>query len=157
MAAVPDGTSNTLGIVEAKTAVIWTKPDEEIAFDLNANPEQMKALISGLGGHFEGGFNAMMLDGSVRFIQPDDRADGSEALITAERGRSDRRELVLTASSGRRQPMNTPSGERMPRRCGRGVWLSALSGSIVLANPWKQDATAFPSRLMKMLARNPLP
>jgi hypothetical protein len=34
---------------------------------------------------------------------------------------------------------------------------AALSRSIVLANPWKQDATAFPSRLIKLLARNPLP
>ena len=30
---VTDGTSNTIGVVEAKTAVPWTKPDEDIPFD----------------------------------------------------------------------------------------------------------------------------
>ena len=36
IATITDGTSNTLGIVEAKEAVPWTKPDAEIAFDATA-------------------------------------------------------------------------------------------------------------------------
>jgi hypothetical protein len=58
----PDGTSNTILIVEADDAhaVPWTKPE-----DLKIDPEHPER---GLGGHFHGGFLAAIADGSVRFV-----------------------------------------------------------------------------------------
>ncbi len=56
----PDGTSNTVMVVEAATAVPWTKP-EDLPYD-PAKP------LPQLGGLFEGGFHAGMCDGSVRFV-----------------------------------------------------------------------------------------
>jgi hypothetical protein len=59
---VPDGTSNTIMIVESNdaAAVVWTKPD-----DLTVDP---KDPIKGLLGHYEQGFAAAFADVSVRFI-----------------------------------------------------------------------------------------
>jgi len=57
----PDGTSNTILIVEAKNAVPWTKP-----VDL---PYDAKKQLPKLGGLFKDGFNAALADGSVRYIQ----------------------------------------------------------------------------------------
>jgi prepilin-type processing-associated H-X9-DG protein len=63
IADVTDGTSNTLMVVEAKSAVPWTKPD-----DLTFDPEAAPSLC-GAGSAHPGGFNAAMGDGSVRFIK----------------------------------------------------------------------------------------
>jgi prepilin-type processing-associated H-X9-DG protein len=63
VADVTDGTSNTLMIVEARTGVPWTKPDD-LSFDPAAAPS-----LSGAGSPHAGGFNAAMGDGSVRFIK----------------------------------------------------------------------------------------
>ena len=62
LAAITDGTSNTIMAVEASDAkaVPWTKPD-----DFNYDEKNPAA---GLGGLFPGGFNAAFCDGSVRFI-----------------------------------------------------------------------------------------
>ncbi len=59
---VTDGTSNTLFVIEAnpENAVIWTKPE-----DLTFDPENPKA---GLGEIRPQGFQALFVDGSVRFI-----------------------------------------------------------------------------------------
>ncbi|HVX11661.1 MAG TPA: DUF1559 domain-containing protein [Pirellulales bacterium] len=59
---VHDGLSNTILVVEAdpRNAVIWTKPDD-LAFDA-------KKPKAGLGGVFDGGFNSVLGDGSVRFV-----------------------------------------------------------------------------------------
>jgi hypothetical protein len=59
---VTDGTSNTIFVMEAnpENAVIWTKP-EDLPFD----PENPKA---GLGEIRPLGFQALFVDGSVRFI-----------------------------------------------------------------------------------------
>jgi hypothetical protein len=60
---VRDGLSNTLMVVAAsdKQAVEWTRPDD---WTLSAeNPTK------GLGGHFEGVFEAAMGDGSVRMLK----------------------------------------------------------------------------------------
>jgi hypothetical protein len=59
-AEFPDGTSNTLMIVEAAKAVPWTKPE-----DLPYDPDKP---LPKLGGLFPGGFNAGMCDGAVRFV-----------------------------------------------------------------------------------------
>jgi hypothetical protein len=58
----PDGTSNTILIVEADDAhaVPWTKPE-----DLTIDPEHPER---GLGGHFRDIFVAALADGSIRFI-----------------------------------------------------------------------------------------
>lgn len=59
---ITDGMSNTILLVEVDDdhAVIWTKPD-----DYEYDPKQPKAK---LGGHFEGGFYALLADGSVHFF-----------------------------------------------------------------------------------------
>ncbi|HTU18075.1 MAG TPA: DUF1559 domain-containing protein [Gemmataceae bacterium] len=58
----PDGTSNTILIVEADDAhaAPWTKPE-----DLKIDPEQP---ARGLGGHFHEGFLAALGDGSIRIV-----------------------------------------------------------------------------------------
>jgi hypothetical protein len=58
----PDGTSNTILLVEANddAAVDWTKPE-----DLAVDP---KNPFKGLLGHYEQGFLAAIADGSARFI-----------------------------------------------------------------------------------------
>jgi hypothetical protein len=59
-AAFPDGTSNTIMIVEASRSVPWTKP-EDIPFD----PEKELPRIGGL---YPFGFLATICDGSVRAV-----------------------------------------------------------------------------------------
>ncbi|HUG19620.1 MAG TPA: DUF1559 domain-containing protein, partial [Planctomycetaceae bacterium] len=55
-----DGLSNTLMAVETKKDIPWTKPDD-LSFDPDKDVEE-------LGGFYEGGFIALICDGSVRFI-----------------------------------------------------------------------------------------
>ncbi len=59
---ITDGTSNTIMVVEAgaETAEIWTKPGG-LEFDPD-NPLKCLGTLTG------GGFNALMMDGAVRFI-----------------------------------------------------------------------------------------
>lgn len=60
---ITDGTSKTIGVVEAKRKIPWTKP-EDIAYD----PDKP---LPTLGGFFEGGFNTAFMDSSVRFLAED--------------------------------------------------------------------------------------
>ena len=53
----PDGTSNTVAIVEAGEACIWTKPDD-LAYDA-------EKPLPKLGGLFDGDFHVLLMDGSV--------------------------------------------------------------------------------------------
>jgi len=71
-----DGTSNTLLCVEADEdqGVIWTKPGD-LEFD-------EKKPLKGLGGLRPGGFNALLCDGSVRFISVNIDLDLLRALVT---------------------------------------------------------------------------
>ncbi len=57
LATIPDGTSNTIMVVEADEPCIWTKPD-----DL---PYDSDKTLPKLGGMFEGDFHVAMADGSV--------------------------------------------------------------------------------------------
>jgi prepilin-type processing-associated H-X9-DG protein len=87
IASITDGTSNTLGIVEAREAVPWTRPDAEIAFDPTMKPEKAAQFLeSTLGSHFPGGFNALFLDGSVRFLKRSINPQVLKALITRNGG-----------------------------------------------------------------------
>jgi prepilin-type processing-associated H-X9-DG protein len=80
---ITDGSSNTLMIVEAATPVPWTKPDD-IPFDPNGP-------VPRLGTHFNGGCNAAMADGSVRFLPGTISSTTLKALITRNGG-----EMVAT-------------------------------------------------------------
>jgi prepilin-type processing-associated H-X9-DG protein len=80
MRDVTDGTSLTLAVVEGKTPVIWTKP-EDIPFDPKANPSLLDA-----GSTHPGGFNVLMADGSVRFIKNTIAVQVFWALITRAGG-----------------------------------------------------------------------
>lgn len=73
-----DGTSNTIVVAEAADPVVWTKPDDLFV-------EQDKPLPK-LGGHFPGGFNALFMDGSVRFIRSTINEKTLRALITRNGG-----------------------------------------------------------------------
>ncbi|HKI31687.1 MAG TPA: DUF1559 domain-containing protein [Gemmataceae bacterium] len=59
----PDGTSNTILIVEAADPVPWTKPDEL--------PYDRGKPVPEIGGHFRSGTVVGLADGSVRIISPD--------------------------------------------------------------------------------------
>jgi Protein of unknown function (DUF1559) len=55
--SIRDGAANTLAVVEAGSAVQWTKPE-----DLPFQPDK---LLPTMGGMFKDGFNFVCLDGSV--------------------------------------------------------------------------------------------
>ncbi|MCI0699689.1 MAG: DUF1559 domain-containing protein, partial [Planctomycetia bacterium] len=69
-ASFPDGTSNTIAVVEASGSVIWTKPDDVML----PGKELPKDFRKKFGGLSPGGFNALLWDGQVRFI-PDKMSD----------------------------------------------------------------------------------
>ena len=80
MQQVTDGTSNTFAVVEGKTPVVWTKP-EDIPFDPQAKPSLLDC-----GSNHPGGFNVLFTDGSVRFIKNSIALQVFRALITRAGG-----------------------------------------------------------------------
>jgi hypothetical protein len=74
LATFTDGTSNTLLLVEAASAVPWTKPE--------ALPFAPDKPLPKLGGHHTGGFNAAFADATVRFLPADIDDKTMRALIT---------------------------------------------------------------------------
>ncbi len=78
LAQCTDGTSGTLLIVEAGTAVPWTKPE-----DLPYDPDKP---LPALGGVFEDGCVAAFADGSCRFLTHDVDEATIRALITRNGG-----------------------------------------------------------------------
>jgi prepilin-type processing-associated H-X9-DG protein len=78
---VRDGTSFTVMVVEAEQGVPWTKP-EAIEF----KPDATESKLFGAGSTHPGGFNALMADGSVRFIKALIKPETLKALITKSGG-----------------------------------------------------------------------
>jgi hypothetical protein len=60
MQEIPDGTSNTIAVVEAQRDIPWTKP-EDIPYDPKGKGPK-------LGGFYEDGFWVGFCDGSARFL-----------------------------------------------------------------------------------------
>ena len=78
LADITDGTTNTIAVVEATETVPWAKPEE-----LDFVPG--KALPP-LGPPWRDGFNAMLFDGSVRYIPKTIKPQLLQALITRNGG-----------------------------------------------------------------------
>jgi RNA polymerase sigma factor (sigma-70 family) len=76
----PDGTSNTILLVEAKKVVPWTKP-EDIPFDAGK-------LLPRVGGLDKDGFLAALCDGSVRFIPRTIKEDDLRTWIIRNSGKT---------------------------------------------------------------------
>ncbi len=75
---IRDGTSNTIMLVESKTSIPWTKPEDlEYASD--------KALPA-MGGFSDAGFNVALADGSVRFLGLTMKETMLRSLITPRGG-----------------------------------------------------------------------
>jgi prepilin-type processing-associated H-X9-DG protein len=76
LSGVRDGMSSTLTVVEAASAVPWTKPE-----DLSlASTDPML----GVGSKHPGGFNVTMADGSVRFFKTSTGAQALRAMVTRD-------------------------------------------------------------------------
>lgn len=69
-----DGTSNTALLFDVKRAIPWTKP-EDIKYSVDED-------VPALGGYEPGGFNALLGDGSVRFIARNIDEKTLRAIIT---------------------------------------------------------------------------
>jgi hypothetical protein len=78
IAAITDGTSNTILVVEAAKSVPWTKPD-----DL---PFEAGKPLPKLGAFWPNGFQAAFCDGSVRMLRKDLKEATLRALITINGG-----------------------------------------------------------------------
>ena len=78
LADVHDGSSTTLMLIEAKRDIPWTRPD-----DVAVDPDQP---LPTLGGNHPGGFNALLADGSVRFLKPTLGEVTLRALVTPAGG-----------------------------------------------------------------------
>ncbi|HEY7423422.1 MAG TPA: DUF1559 domain-containing protein [Gemmataceae bacterium] len=75
----PDGTSNTILIVEAEKAVPWTKP-EDIDFDPS------KSMMPLMSRRFRNVFHVGLVDGSVRAVTPALSETTFKAAITRKGG-----------------------------------------------------------------------
>ena len=72
--AITDGTSNTLLVVEAANPVPWTKPEDVLTGQDQPPPA--------LGSRHPGGANALIADGSVRFLKKSVNPEVLRALTT---------------------------------------------------------------------------
>jgi prepilin-type processing-associated H-X9-DG protein len=76
---ITDGTYNTLAIVEVKEPFCWMDPTADVTLEEFA--ERIK-----VGSNHSGGFNAAMLDSSVRFITTNVPSETLRALATPDGG-----------------------------------------------------------------------
>lgn len=84
LTTVADGLSNTLGVVERKTPVCWMDPTQDLTLETLA--AEVGSKHTGMGAEREPGFNASMLDGSVRFVVATTDAATLNAWATAAAG-----------------------------------------------------------------------
>jgi hypothetical protein len=70
----PDGTSNTILVIEAGTPVPWTKP-EDLPFDRDGPLPDLQSL-------FRNGFRVALADGSTRFVTNEVSRETLRASIT---------------------------------------------------------------------------
>ena len=94
--SVLDGTSNTLMVVEAGEAVIWTKP-QDIPFDKDKP-------LPPLGGLFRKVANVVMCDGSINYITRDTPEAVIKALITPAGGEAEAVEFFKDQETPDRGP-----------------------------------------------------
>jgi len=88
---ITDGSSNTLGVVEAGPAVPWAKPADILYHPKKALPK--------LVGPYAGLFNVMMMDGSTRAFKPDMDEDLLRLFIeTADGGVIDQKKIDAAAA-----------------------------------------------------------
>ena len=85
-AAIADGTSNTIAVVERKTPVCWMDPTQEITFEKAC--EGINVSAGGLGGNHAGGINVGFFDGSVQMISETIPPAILRALLTCAGGES---------------------------------------------------------------------
>ena len=83
LASVTDGTSNTLAVVEAGEAVLWTQPEGLKATKVG---NATGSSLFDAGSKHPGGFNALFADGSVRFIKLTINSQVFQALISRAGG-----------------------------------------------------------------------
>jgi hypothetical protein len=83
----PDGTANTLLVVEAAEAVPWTQPTD-LPFDKSKPFPRLGGIFNSegrfslFGSNREIGFNVLLGDGSVRFMDPSVSESSLRALAT---------------------------------------------------------------------------
>ncbi|MEX0678724.1 MAG: M56 family metallopeptidase [Pirellulales bacterium] len=75
---IVDGTSKTIGMVEAKRSIPWTKPE-----DIEYDPDKP---LPKLGGFFEGGYHVGAMDASVHFL-PDETDEATLRALFSRGGR----------------------------------------------------------------------
>jgi hypothetical protein len=89
-ARIPDGTSNTLMVVEAAEAVEWTKPDDLPFTDVPRGPPGPLPKL-GLSGD---GFYGLMCDGAVHFFPRTLSEQSLRALISVNGGEVHTKEVT---------------------------------------------------------------
>jgi len=124
---IPDGTSNTIMLVEAddEHAVVWTKPDD-LEIDL-AEP------LAGLAVRPPGGFLVAMCDGSVVLFRSSIKADDLAALFTRAGGEPVQRRpedrIALQLPGQRRNIFRLPEQEL--QQLGAGEFLTKGIGNQI--------------------------